>query len=1624
MNLSKKYFLAATFLLLSICSFSQTYTVSITGSSTATVGGSTTYTTLWKKDGVATSTPPPAGDFFWTAVKGTAGSQTSSSCTVNWTAGGAGSVTLTYITTTNQYTASRNVTVSAPAPCVSPPTFVVSNAGKSCGPASFTITATVPTGYTARWYSTSTSTTPLATGLSYTTPTVTSSGSYFVTAFNSSTSCESAKAQVALVIDPIPGVPTVSDQTIYSEKAVTLTGTVGTNGTTLRWYEGSLLKSTSTSYTTSVISQTTSFGVSSYNATTLCESAKTTLVITYYDNYNSITTFEPQVEKTSAQVLPHLTIDEIKITTAYFDGLGRPLQTVQKSGSPERKDVVQPFVYNEFGFETRKYLPVVLGVNGKYKTHSSILTGGGDYTGLADTYTGVDPLVAIDAKPFAETVLDLSPLQRSIKTGSPGVAWQPVGTASYSSTDQTIKQDYQRNIDGEVKIWTYIAPVIQSTLGLVKSTATYTQKELFVFKTKDEDNNEIIEYKDKGGKVVLKKVAVSATEFAETHYIYDDLDNLVCVIQPEGVKQIGLSADFSTNDATKEDLLSKFAFRYRYDARNRLVVKQVPGAKPVYMVYDLYDRVAMTQDGEQRKVNKWLFTKYDGLARPVITGIYAHGSSVNQEGMTQQFETSNSYATTSPKVAEQYTGVATTHGYSNNTFPSVSIAGTEVLTASYYDLYSFKTLINNTAFNYQNNQLTGQEASEFKRARGQLTGTKIKVLNTASTFLYSVTYYDPKYRPIQTVAHNYANGIDIVTMRYDFVKLLETKTSHTRGANTYVVKRRTDYDHVARPLKLYHLVGTNSSDEVSLSENVYNKIGQLVTKKLHSRNGEAAKQNIDLRYNIRGWLQGINETGTIEPSDLFRMTLNYNTPTTKGGAAQFNGNISEMLWTTVGLDRQSYGYTYDKLSRLTEAKYYDHDSPYKDNRYNESIGTTGVSGYDLNGNIKKLTRNGKQDGTMRNFGLMDDLTYTYLGNRLTKVEDNVITNTQEEGFKEIENASDDYYYDENGSMSKDVNKAINSITYNHLNLPVRVEKSATEYIVYTYDATGKKLSQQVFGSTPKTTDYLGEFIYENGALTLINHEEGRILPDNTAGAPRPWEYQYHLKDHLGNVRVTFSEKKTSTCYTATLEDSTRPQEEATFKGYGNRSPFNLFDHTDAGTTNTYSQLLKGGSNSQVGLAKSFSVNSGDVLDIEVYAKYEAPSGPGNSPNALVNSLISAFGISASGTGPLDGQQALNAFNSNYTAGPLVGRTAYPYEDGTAPRAYVNYILFDENFALLDFGYDQVDYDARQVDAVPVVAHDYLSLHVKVKKKGYLYVYLSNEQPVETNVYFDDLKISHHTAIDQIQDYYPFGLTFNSYQRENSIANKFKFQGQEHVDDLNLGWVSFKWRNHDPTIGRFFNVDPLSDKYVHNSVYAFSENKVTNHIELEGLEAVERKVLDDPAKAANRGGMKPVQAALQSNVSSNLKAASNSASNIVSGNVGVQAAGIGVKVKVAGALHVEASGKVLSGEAGYSNKDGATASVSVAETSFGLKVANVGAEATSTNMTFDGQEFKIIDQSASANLGPVQYGSSENEFSVGGTLGYLSAEVSANLDAVGDAIDSTVEAVKSYFQNLLPPIWEE
>jgi RHS repeat-associated protein len=94
-----------------------------------------------------------------------------------------------------------------------------------------------------------------------------------------------------------------------------------------------------------------------------------------------------------------------------------------------------------------------------------------------------------------------------------------------------------------------------------------------------------------------------------------------------------------------------------------------------------------------------------------------------------------------------------------------------------------------------------------------------------------------------------------------------------------------------------------------------------------------------------------------------------------------------------------------------------------------------------------------------------------------------------------------------------------------------------------------------------------------------------------------------------------------------------------------------------------------------------------------------------------------------------------------------------------------------------------------------------------------------------------------TDIMQETHYYPFGMALGgqSFDATEVNKNKIKFQGQEEQDAFNLGWYHFRWRMHNPEIGRFSTIDPLSEKYTYNSPYAFSENRVIDGVEIEGLE---------------------------------------------------------------------------------------------------------------------------------------------------------------------------------------------
>jgi RHS repeat-associated protein len=124
-----------------------------------------------------------------------------------------------------------------------------------------------------------------------------------------------------------------------------------------------------------------------------------------------------------------------------------------------------------------------------------------------------------------------------------------------------------------------------------------------------------------------------------------------------------------------------------------------------------------------------------------------------------------------------------------------------------------------------------------------------------------------------------------------------------------------------------------------------------------------------------------------------------------------------------------------------------------------------------------------------------------------KVDDN---SSETASFKDV--VGDDYEYWLDGSLKKDNNKEITQIDYNYLKLPEQITLTTGRWIKYEYDAGGTKLKKTL--STGKYTDYEEDEIYEDGVLYQTSHDEGRIVND---------EYEYNIKDHLGNLRVAFKD---------------------------------------------------------------------------------------------------------------------------------------------------------------------------------------------------------------------------------------------------------------------------------------------------------------------------------------------------------------------------------------------------------------------------------------------------------------------------------------------------------------------
>jgi RHS repeat-associated protein len=1127
---------------------------------------------------------------------------------------------------------------------------------------------------------------------------------------------------------------------------------------------------------------------------------------------------------------------DIAQTSQYFDGLGRTVQTVVKQASPMQNDVVIPVVYDNFGRQSVQYMPYTASTNdGNYKTTAI----DDQYSFNANQYPG-------EQYYYSEISIEASPLNRPMTSYSPGINW--VGNAV------GINSQYLLNTTADsVQIWS----ISSKQLSIPVDGGAYLSGQLYKSIVTDEQGHQIVTYKDKLGKTILLKQQLANSPgtghvgWLNTYYVYDTLQNLRFVMQPQAVVLIDGTWTINTNIA------NELCFRYEYDGRRRMIIKKVPGAGQVWEVYDARNRPVMTQDSLLRTSQKWMFVKYDVENRPDSIGFITDPSNYNNLAYHD------------------------TLAYYSTNYPSVGSYTNELISQTFYDDYSWVTTLgapvsSSMATNYVSNSnyfITNYNSSPtyavaitaFPITHGISTGKMKKAMDVTARYLYSSNFYDDHGRLIQSQIVNYTGGIDTVTTQYNFEgALLRTLVNHKKNGNTvqsHIVLTKLDYDQVFRLRHVWKNIDGATGDQL-IDSMQYNELGQLHVKYLGN-----SVDSLVFDYNVRGWLTGINKSYVAGTANhFFGMELGYDKSTSVAPGnsfitQEFNGNIEGTVWKSAGDGvNRKYDYTYDDANRITSAAFLQNTTGSAWDKNYLDFSVSGIS-YDANGNLLSMTQRGFVVGGS---SAIDSLIYNYLNtngsNKLMGVTDLANNPTSTLGdfhYNTTTKQATDYTYDGNGNLTTDNNKAIDNITYNYLNLQQTVHMNTKGTIVFTYDASGQKLKKVTTDSTSRhsiTTLYMGGFVYQQtdsitnagggiDTLQFILHEEGRIRwawhKYVNGSSAYKFEYDFFEKDHLGNTRMVLTQQRDTAQYLASMESAYRSTEVQLFGNITNtcyaRASVSGYPPNTV-YTNPNDSVSKvdfnGTSGQKTGPSLLLKVMSGDTIKMGVQSYYNSGSGTTNNSsftdvlNSLANAIVNSAGT---GHGTVSNLTANNSTVYSAVQGFLNNNETTP---SGYPKAYLNWIFLD----------DQLNYVSSLSGVVQAASGTYPAATLNtvapgssltMSKSGYLYIWVSNETQ-GWDVFFDNLSVQHlQGPMLEENHYYPFGLAMQGLSdkavKPKYSENKYRyndateFQNKEFSDGTGLELYETSFRSFDPQLGRFGQIDPLADKANYQSTYDYAGN---------------------------------------------------------------------------------------------------------------------------------------------------------------------------------------------------------
>ena len=754
----------------------------------------------------------------------------------------------------------------------------------------------------------------------------------------------------------------------------------------------------------------------------------------------------------------------------YVDGLGRPVQSVSVGASPDGRDIATLTEYDNMSRPIRSWHPVPVSAGGAQVSASAITSASSDY--YDDNY-GYDT-----------TTYEASPSGRATSATRAGAQWHTTGkpaTIKYLVNDQS-----SRYLCRQYSV---------TTSGTLSLTGNYATGELIVTETTDEDNQVTIEFKDRRGLTVLTRRLLNASTPADCYYVYDNYGDLRYVLPPMLSKKLTSTSTTWTHSDTD---ISRYGYYYSYDSTGKCICKKLPGRGAIRYKYDAGHRLVAEQDGNMQSSMQWLTHFYDKYGREVITGI------MNGDESEIDLLTGESIIATLDGSQENY-------GYSFSR--SLPLLIEPFVMVNYYDNYDFIQY----ADGINASQFSPMAMTNRPPPVGMLTG-RLTFAGSDNTPLLSVSYYDMQGNEVERHSRNHSGGMEHEKMTYSFTSQpLTIERIHTSIDGDTLVSRHIEYsyDNADRLTSISHQV--NDRPKVTISQVSYDAIGRRLTE-------STGALTTTYSHDVHGWLTKM-ETGSFVQELLY----------TSGATPCYNGNISSMLWRGANGISRRYDYSYDGMSRLIGAD------------YSES-GRTAIPGltiqgtpdystsysYDLNGNPTRIYRKGIShkyaSGSNRQwqYDEIDNLYIEYRGNQVNFTDDSCPWGYYEVAPGYIEESYDDneYTWDANGNMTKDLNRGISSIQYNRQNQPTRIAYNDRHYENRLYNSLGEKLrtihtvlvTSATSSSTSTTTlvtenkrDYYGaDLVYRNDTLEMVLTDNGYV---DAGGC-----YHYYVRDYQGNIR--------------------------------------------------------------------------------------------------------------------------------------------------------------------------------------------------------------------------------------------------------------------------------------------------------------------------------------------------------------------------------------------------------------------------------------------------------------------------------------------------------------------------